>query len=205
MKKNIYLTISFIFLYIYYAVKKFEGGEMKKLVLLVVTAVVFMAGAAFAEGEINVKLGLDVAGEASYSRGGSVDINTGVNVQGEYLAVATDILKAGGGLQYLLPRNQDGVSGDHGVSFLPIYATVEVNPIKPAKEVFFKANLGYGLAIPEGDGDTESGLYYAIGAGYNFPFGLILDISYAWHTITSGDADFTYSKIGLNAGWKFKI
>ncbi|MCL1972583.1 MAG: porin family protein [Endomicrobia bacterium] len=178
---------------------------MKKLVLAV-AAVVIMAGAAFAEGEINVKLGLDVAGTYSVDGGRDIDMNTGVNIQGEYLAVASDILKIGGGLQYLLPRNADGVSGDAGLSFLPIYATVEVNPIKSAKEVFFKANLGYGLVIPEdSDFSTESGLYYAIGAGYNFPSGLILDISYAWHAITSGDADATYNKLGLNAGWKFKI
>jgi len=184
---------------------------MKKIVFAAL-AVVFLSGAAFAAGEINVKFGVDVAGNLSAKANGdnsSKDMNTGINLQGEYLAVLSDIVKVGAGLQYLFPRNLDGVSGAYGLSFLPIYATVEVNPIEAAKEVFFKANLGYGLVFPESGGDSESGLYWAIGAGYNFPFGLIVDLSYGWHYFSVSDfgnsIDYTYSKLGINVGYKFKI
>ena len=177
---------------------------MKKLVLAVL-AVVFAAGAVFAESEINLKLGVDLAGK--YRVGDdSIDMNTGINIHGEYLAAVSGMMKVGGGLQYLLHRNVDGVSGDNGIAFLPFYATVEVSPFAAIEELFFKGNIGYGFAIPENsDFDTESGLYYAIGAGYNFPNGFIIDVSYGWHDISSNDADATYSKLGINVGYKFKL
>jgi len=196
---------------------------MKKFVLAV-AAVVFTAGAALAAGEsfINVKLGLDPIGNAdinSFGLGGSKNTKIGFSLAGEYLYQSTDMFSIGGGVEYLLPRQFD-VSDGPKLSYLPIYATVKVNPIETAKEVFFKANLGYVVLFDMSDvpgADKKGGMYYAIGAGYELPMGLTVDLFYSiYNTKLSYTGDFlgtpitvdvncTYSKVGLNVGYKFKI
>jgi hypothetical protein len=65
----------------------------------------------------------------------------------------------------------------------------------------------------------KGGLYSAFGTGYEFPFGLVFDITYGIYKssiefsvsdnpeIGSGKkkCDLTYSCVGLNVGYKFKI
>ncbi|MDR1941638.1 MAG: hypothetical protein LBQ47_04870 [Endomicrobium sp.] len=144
-------------------------------------------------------------------------------------------MKIGGGLQYLAPRKLDADNSPK-FSWLPIYATVQVNPIKAAPEVYFKGDIGYNIIadddfeyttedydsnIVKGDTERKGGLYWALGAGYEFPFGLVLDLSYGFYYSTTevkyqydflGDVareehtfDNAYSKLTLSVGYKFKI
>jgi hypothetical protein len=50
-----------------------------------------------------------------------------------------DFLNFGAGLQYLLPRKID-TKHDEKISFLPVYITVQINPLMGG--FFVKGNLG---------------------------------------------------------------
>ena len=168
----------------------------------------------------------------------------GVSFSAEYLYPVLPVLKAGAGIGYLLPRKM--ISPEYGVhedvdmsaSYIPIYATAQPNPIKKYPEVFFKGNIGYSF-FNSGDWDKDitkffneiywttdddvvkitdkGGLYLALSAGYEFNFGLILDLSYSYYQAScdvkdswnggdsSGSADFSYSVVGISAGYKFKL
>ena len=191
---------------------------MKKLVLTAL-AVVFMAGAAFAasgDSFINVKLGIvetagSVDGSDNDGWSNSSDVKSRTSMAAEYLYALNDIFSFGGGLEYLFPREIKDWGAE--ISYLPIYATVKANPIPVAKEVFFKANLGYSVLFKiknwDDDSDDKGGLYYAVGAGYEFPIGLAVDLTYGrYESSSSYDGykdEFTYSKIGINVGYKLKI
>ncbi|MDR1434294.1 hypothetical protein [Candidatus Endomicrobiellum devescovinae] len=144
-------------------------------------------------------------------------------------------MKFGVGLKYLLPtqaktdllKNNDGKSAKF--SYLPIYFTLQINPFVKSNEeylkgLFVKGDIGYNayfssnfkeLFNDQGFSSTKDkgGLYYAFGAGYEFPFGLVFDITYGIYKssfeASSRDGkvknDFTYSCVGLNVGYKFKI
>ncbi|MCL2390485.1 MAG: porin family protein [Endomicrobia bacterium] len=182
---------------------------MKKLVLAVL-AVVFTAGAVFAgESFINVKAGVDPAGH--WTELGVYNENTefGISLAAEYLYAASDVFSFGGGFEYVLPREIENWSGTK-ISYLPIYVTVKLNPVPVAKEVFFKANLG-GIVhydfdqAGSGYEGKNGGLYYALGAGYEFPIGLAVDLTYSWYQGKVESYDQMYRKFGINVGYKFKI
>ena len=200
---------------------------MKKLALAAL-ALVFTAGAAFAaeagDRFIKTKLGADIGTSFKYkveSESVSGDVNLGISLGGEYLYAINDVFSIGAGLQYLLPRNGEVSMGGHStevnsLSWLPIYATVQANPISEMKEMFFKANIGYSVLfdfdIPEAGSeslDKKGGLYWAIGAGYEFPSGLTLEATYEsfYSSASSGHVtvDLPYGKIGISAGYKFKL
>jgi len=207
---------------------------MKKLALAAL-AVVFMAGAVFAadeKGEVNVGLGLALGGSAKYKISnsfsnpdfeGSDSKNAklgGISLFAEYLYPVLEIVKVGGGFQYLLEREivKDGPK----FSYFPIYLTVQVNPLSGAdiKEVFLKGNLGYNLSFtdnadpfPGVNKDEKGGIYYGLAVGYEFPFGLITSLSYDSYVSEtkyseSGDwvkMEYNYHIIGFNVGYKFKL
>ena len=193
-----------------------------------------MSGAALAErGEINAGLGLALGGTVKAERSSSAGLGLsgsnsesaklgGISLYGEYLYPVHEIVKLGGGLQYLVEREVADVDESPKFSYLPVYFTIQVNPINAAKEVFFKGNIGYSLLFTDswdagyGSGinrDEKGGFYYGISAGYEFPFGLVASISYDVYSSETkysvgGNYDkfeYTYGIIGLNAGYKFKI
>jgi hypothetical protein len=190
---------------------KKEELKMKKVVLAVFAAL-FLAGSAFAgdgtTGEINVKVGVDVAGTFGGDFNG--DTETGFSAAAEYLYPVSSKFKVGAGVGYLFPREIDKSDGAK-ISLVPIYAIAQVNPITEVPEVFFKVNLGYNtFDVTDTDGaDKLGGVTFGFGAGYEFPFGLILEAAYSYYTIglddASGKVSGNYSKFGLNAGYKFKL
>jgi hypothetical protein len=194
-----------------------EVVKMRKS-LLTVLALAFLSGYAFASdgsnGEINVLAGVNVAGTISFE-GSDDDLkpDAGFAIGAEYLyPVVADIVKVGIGVQYLFPTKADS-DAESKISYVPIYATVQVNPISVAKEVFFKANIGYAvISVSDLDDgvDAKDGFICGLGAGYEFPFGLILSADYSFYYASLSeegheDSDFNYSKLGLNAGYKFKL
>ncbi|MDR2191895.1 MAG: porin family protein [Endomicrobium sp.] len=184
---------------------------MKNIIIGLAVAIA-MTGAAIAS-EVNVKGGVDVAGKAkTTTRGHSAtsNMNAGINITGEFLTNVIDIVKVGGGVSFGLPRVASNTpSGSKGLMLLPIDATVEANPISAIPDFFFKGNIGYGFLIPEGKDSTKSGLYYGVGAGYNFPFGLVVDVLYSWQKTSykedSVNTDLSYRKLNINVGYKFKL
>jgi len=201
---------------------------MKKLVLAVL-AVAVIAGAASAKGsEFKIKVGLETAGSTSISAGGDsvsgLGTNLGVGAAAEFLFPVCSIVKIGPGLEASFARNINdkrftGNGYTTSLFFVPVYVTIEVNPIKSAPEVFFKGNIGYNIgqmtqafngSVLDSSPSGETGLYYGLGAGYQFPFGLFLDAMYSVNRLSDSLDDFggyalTYSKLTISAGYKFNL
>jgi hypothetical protein len=122
---------------------------------------------------------------------------------------------------------------DFTVGYLPIYVTAQTNPLSAIPEIYVKGNVGYSMFFLNwnkdkkllfGDDTKETiggGVYVQLATGYEFASGLILELS--WTYITSSaeykrdegddfvDAtytekyDLTFRKIGITAGYKFKL
>jgi len=199
---------------------------MKK-VFLALVAIAVMSCIAFAEGkgEINVKASLAPFGalvlqeEMEYNTRMKTIVDTKVSFgfAGEYLYGLDDFVKVGAGLEYTLgikPKNTDFAGDDYTMSVLPIYASLQINPVSSNKEIFIKGNIGY---VADVFMDTEEGfnegidgaVYWSVGAGYEFPFGLIAEISYSRYNLTSDDIPSGGSayvdKYAINLGYKIKI
>ncbi|MDR3048866.1 MAG: hypothetical protein LBV16_03385 [Elusimicrobiota bacterium] len=142
----------------------------------------------------------------------------GFRVGGEILFPIGSVVKLGLGLQYLLPRKMDKDSDVKFYVVEPIYGTVQVNPIAAAKEVFIKGSIGFALIVNDQDDASAQGtVSLGIGAGYEFPFGLILELvytNYSWTTESSftnnlysskTENDYSWGIFGLNVGYKFKL
>lgn len=183
----------------------------------------------------------------TYSAMDNVSGDTGgITLTGEFLYPVTETIKIGGGISYLLGRKAN-LRLDHSIlkddndkiqdailSYIPIYATVQFNPLSAMPEVFFKGSLGYSMFyinwtnMPNpkeslGDETTKGGIYIQLASGYEFKNGLILELS--WTYITSSveykktedwndgngsysqtmEGNLVYRKIGLTAGYKFKL
>jgi hypothetical protein len=183
--------------------------------------------------ELNVKAGLNLNTEMKSKKEKSDEkIKPCPSVNVEYLINARcfspnlDFLKGGLGLSYLLPTELDVKNpGDSKFSYLPIYFTLQFNPLvrvgdERFKGIFVKGNIGYNAYFSSGIKNTipaehnvdvkeEGGLYYSMGAGYEFPFGAIVELTYSEYDssikINDKSDDITYSCVGLNIGYKFKI
>jgi hypothetical protein len=200
-------------------------------------------------GELNVKAGLNLSTEFKTGQGDvsfSDNLKPCVSFAGEYLIPAEhlvsslDFLKFGVGLKYLLPTQIETdsltINGKSAkFSYLPIYFTLQINPFVKSNEeylkwLFVKGDIGYNAyfssnfkEVFEQEGISsikdKGGLYYAFGAGCEFPFGLTLDIMYGIYKSTiegsilneetglarKDKKDLTYGCVSLNVGYKFKI
>ncbi|MDR2427534.1 MAG: hypothetical protein LBD19_01110 [Endomicrobium sp.] len=158
-------------------------------------------------------------------------------VPAEHLVSSLDFLKFGVGLKYLtsakiIPNAGFTFKGQsQKLSYLPIYFTLQINPFVRSNEeslkgLFVKGDIGYNAYFSsnlkkvynydevELSVKDKGGLYYAFGAGYEFPFGVVFDITYGvykssfeWNSNNSKSYKFkvTNSCVGLNVGYKFKI
>ncbi|MDR2818475.1 MAG: porin family protein [Endomicrobium sp.] len=192
---------------------------MKKIFLSLVLAVFVSVGATASNGEINAKIGWDGRGKTKdlYKQGEEGKSGSGYSISAEYLThiPKLDFLKFGAGLQYLFPRKLD-TNYDEKLSFLPVYVTAQINPYRG---FFIKGNLGKNIYCGVDErflDDVSSGLYYAIGLGYEFSFGLIVEITHNKYECTgvfgkSVPSSYGYhgrlycSKNILSLGYKFKI
>ena len=160
--------------------------------------------------------------------------DTGFTLTAEYLSpLLLDIFKGGIGVQYALPRTSWGEGPDMSAgeteteratfSFLPVYAALQLHPAKSFQELFLRGNIGYVFCLtqeekPETPGVVKSpkqgGLYWGVAAGFEFNWGLIVECSYSQNYWTGEvemtgypnmDLDFSYSKIGVAAGYRLKL
>jgi hypothetical protein len=187
-------------------------------------AAVFMSAAAFAE--FNLRASVDISGDyeitAPDSGSNTADVKTSLTLSGEYLRSVGNLgnyLKIGGGFEVLVPRPYEYNSHevDDGFWFLPLYLAIQTNPVPPVPELFFKFNLGYNLLYFDKNYDSDSTknyrgkLYYSFVTGWEFPFGLFFDLTYAVYngnfeakSETQGvKVDIAYTRVGIGAGYKF--
>ena len=188
---------------------------MKKLVVIA-AAVLLFSGVGYAN-DLNIKAGFDAFGNLeTKAKGGYTSndiIRTGFSLAGEYLIPLMSVVKIGGGLEYQFMRT--GKKYDNAkIGYVPVYATIQINPINSCDGIYFKGNVGYSAIFrfdPRNRNETTGGLYYGLGTGYDFKSGLILEMMYGMYTGTvnyrnaGGEADFNYSKLGFNIGYKFKV
>lgn len=184
---------------------------MKKF--LVLSVFMFFTANAFASGEINAKFGLDPYGRIDTKIGKveiAKDTQFGINISAEYLYPVHDIIKVGGGFEYLFARGTNPDYKDK-YSYFPIYAAVAVNPFYFVPEAYLKANIGYIVLfdpVVKGVKNNKGGFYWGIGAGYAFDFDIIIEAIYSFYYTEyeiSSRVACSYSKLGINIGYKFKI
>jgi hypothetical protein len=196
--------------------------------VLAAAAIAFMAGTAFAE--FNLRTSIDISGDyeqksvRTSNTVNTFDVETSVTLSGDYLRSIGGLgnyLKIGGGFEVLIPRfyKYKSYEYDDAFWFLPLYLSIQTNPIPPVPELFFRFNLGYNLLYIDtnydlsGYTETYTGeLYYAFVTGWEFQFGLFFDITYAFYNgnikqerafYTTQESDFTYSRLGIGVGYKF--
>jgi len=199
---------------------------MKKLILklcFAVMAVAFMSGAAFAE--FNMRVSIDTPGtytakKNNVTKAYDFDSYVSATFSGDYMKrVAGQYLSLGGGFEISIPKVYEYTKiDDEAFWFLPVYFSIQTNPI-PDIGLFLKANLGYNVIFLDSAYSNhysvtfKGGLYYALAAGYEFPFGLIADITYAVYNGTAEskysllspvyERDYVYTRIAASIGYKF--
>ncbi|MDR2192346.1 MAG: hypothetical protein LBO62_05680 [Endomicrobium sp.] len=191
--------------------------------VLAAAAVAFMTGAAFAE--FNLRTSVDTAGDYELedkNRTWSADADISATISGDYLRSIGRLgqyLKIGGGFEVLIPRyyEHNSAKSDDVFWFLPLYLSIQTNPIQPVPELFFRFNLGVNVLFIDTNWDqsdaTETytgGLYYAFVTGWEFPFGLFFDVTYAFYNGSIeysrryyAKDDVSYSRLGIGVGYKF--
>jgi len=187
------------------------GGIKVRKLGLALLAVAVMAGASFAaQGSqfVNVRASAGITGDLNISgQGQSLDESTrvGFSVAGEYLFGIHEMFSIGAGIEYVFPTKLD--DHDSRISYLPIYFTVKANPIATRPEVFFQANIGWVASanFTNTSGSQTGGLYWAIGAGYEFAENWLAGIMYSSYATRAGGADFTFTRVGINVGHRFRI
>ncbi|MDR0398633.1 MAG: hypothetical protein LBH33_02380 [Endomicrobium sp.] len=207
---------------------------MKKLGLILFT-VLTISVLAFAldgngNGELNIFLGADISANEKVKQQDRSTVTEnnakkGFSLGAEWLYPVLYKVKIGAGGNYLFEREH--------MSIMPLYATVQVNPIEKAKGFFLKLNIGYDVyfnvdipdsnyALSIGDNLTinqNGGFYWGIGAGYEFAFGIFAGLFYDAY---AGSTDvelknlelgydinrtvkYTYNTVSLKAGYKFQL
>lgn len=196
---------------------------MKKLAFLVM-ALAFFTGIGFAEGngEVNVRAGLDVVGKSTLDIEGNelgLGNKIGFTLSAEYMYSVHNIVKVGAGLQYLTPREVDFPVNGGGIeikpSFLPVYASLQVNPFNEASGLFLKGNIGYNVIFSAGDDvpsgvDEKGGVYFGAGVGYETEMGILFDAMYGYYggkfeADDEDDIKVHLSQVTVSIGYKFKL
>ncbi|HVO75635.1 MAG TPA: hypothetical protein VMT35_16510 [Ignavibacteriaceae bacterium] len=120
---------------------------------------------------VSPKICLDIAGKHAVSMGsanGSLNVNTGISIGFEILSNTGSNFNFGGGLMYLIPREQQ-VSGSGKFNFIPIYGLIKIDlstnvPVTPSLigsvgyNVLFNGDSNY-----KGPTSLKGGLYLAGG------------------------------------------
>ena len=148
---------------------------MKKLsVIVLVVLFLTVSGSAMAQnqGYFEAQIGADVLGNLDVSGGGvssDEDTDAGISLTGEYkIPLENNSWVLGAGLNYQLARAVDA-SGAEDFNFTSFYGLAQYDLNDTPMYIIGK--LGYNtfsvdnLAIDE---DENGGLYYGVGAGFNF-------------------------------------
>ncbi len=180
-------------------------------------------------GEIDIRLGIDPLSGVSYSggNGGGWDYssvpNIGFSLGAEYIIPVSKTFRIGGGAQYITPRQADGhQSFDGTISYAPIYAVLQANPVWIMPGIFLKLNAGYAFMFLQGT-DTEyvkvkvkeNGFTWGLAAGVNITKDWSVEVSYNKYyskinidwldDYTNGSKDMSFSKLGVALMYRIRL
>ncbi|MCL2144539.1 MAG: outer membrane beta-barrel protein [Endomicrobia bacterium] len=188
----------------------------------------FASNMAFAD--FNARIGAGLINSFSFSSSGYgsyvVDADIDFNTSIEYLYKINEMFRVGPGIEFAIGTKDKNDSVQ--AANIPFYVSLECHPFKETEEIFFRGNIGYTYfnfdryignetVIIHTEYKSKGGIYYALGAGYAFKFGLIVDLTYGFYhgsfyiediytgTKIQPDVNITLRRFALNAGYKFKI
>jgi len=154
-----------------------------------------------------VKLGIDFPGDYEISNNeyfnGTVDVDTGFSLSGEFFIQVGNNCDLGGGITWQVPHSRSDTEGDF--YFIPIYGLIRVRIANDTAAPYLIGQLGinffrYGWEV-------NGGLYYGIGAGIIIKKHFLVEVLYSVDkgstTEYGADSDIEYSKITLNLGYNF--
>ena len=182
---------------------------MKKLtVLLLVMALLVFSGSALAQnqGYFEAKFGIDVMGEFDPDGSSEEDVETGYTLTGEYKIPMDAMWTYGAGIAYQLDREIDVTDGGE-FNFTSVYALGQYN--LEDSPTYLLGHLGYNTFDGDGPGDYSGGLYYGLGAGFNFGQSnqyvaeFIYSVNSGEYEDGGDSTDVDYSKISMSVGMKF--
>jgi hypothetical protein len=174
------------------------------LLLLTMSCSSVLAGAV-------VKLGMEPAGDLSTRISGYMlgyGVEPGISVSGDYLYSLNEKLEVGGGLEYQLKRNVQGLTA--GFSFVPLYGTVRLKaPLSAELNTYFTGKLGYNYLMLDQNVegfDYGGGLYYGLGIGIDMNSKYAVEAEYSVNKGELGyilKQPFDYTKFRVAVGYKF--
>ncbi|MDR1695766.1 MAG: outer membrane beta-barrel protein [Endomicrobium sp.] len=180
-------------------------------------------------GEIDIRIGFDPLSGVSYMGGdevGGFDYSsvpdTGVSLGAEYIFPVSTMFRFGGGAQYITQRETDGYrSADGKISYVPVYAVVQANPLWFLPGIFFKFNAGYSFFFFENDRNPytrisagNNGFTWGFAAGVTVTKDWSVEVSYNkyyssinidWTTGESGTKNMTFSKLGIALMYRIRL
>jgi hypothetical protein len=206
------------------------------------------------KGDLNFEIITNAHSDYEGKSSISMDLDPVFSLTGEYLVPCShffqdkNVFKFGVGLSYLPSLNlkELNLPNDCRFSCLPIYFTLQANPFahKLLRRIFIKGNIGYSLNLSNEQSVLDKlirkasafgqiskkhtgGSYYGLSAGYEFPAGIIIDVTYCvckfdseyTSTLLSSPdpaklpsnasitmkTGYTVRLVALNVGYKFKI
>jgi len=183
---------------------------MKKISLLSILSafLVFVAANNSFAGDFGgtIKLGIDLPGDyeiSNYESNGTVDVDTGFSISGEFFAKISNNIDLGGGITWQVPHSRNDTEGDF--YFVPVYGMIRVRFETGAVAPYLIGQLGFNYF--KYGWEENSGLYYGGGAGIIIKKHFLIEALYSVNkgtTIESGiDSDIEYSKVSLNLGYNF--
>ena len=187
--------------------------------LFVLFFITILSVPAFADAGLRVGVSADVAGSFGFdgllgSAIGDIDLKTGFTLHAAYtpLSIVNDAIKAGLGFSWWIPRGgKDSDADDGKIGDWSLYASGFFYPLRLVGKddglgnLYARLNLGYNK--PKGDGldalgdSLKGGLYWGIGAGFEFAKFLFVEVmygKYAW----SLEADTGLGKMSFDAHLK---
>lgn len=164
--------------------------------------------------EFIIKAGFQPQASVSVD-GDDEDLNMGISAGVEYFKYFGNIIAAGAGAVYDLPRKFKDDDFEGNVSFLPMYVGVKVRtPLHGLENnyAFLAGRLGYSAFMYNDIDNIKSssgGLYYSVGIGVSINV-IVLEAVYSISNFSFKDKfsgkkeDGKYSTIGIYAGFKFE-
>lgn len=153
------------------------------------------------------KLGIDFPGDYEISNNeffnGTVDVDTGFSLSGEFFVKVGNNFDLGGGMTWQAPHSRNDTESDF--YFFPVYGLIRIRTEKGTITPYLIGQLGFNFFIH--GWEENGGLYYGGGAGIIIKKHFLVEVLYSVDkgstTEYGSDSDIEYSKVTLSLGYNF--